>query len=36
MKLREVYPALFVTTVVATSIGTAAVSITCALFPQLG
>lgn len=36
MKLKEVYPYLFVTTVIATSIGTAAVAITCALFPQLG
>ena len=35
MKLREVYPPLFVTTVVATTCGTAAVIITCALFPGL-
>lgn len=35
MKLREVYPPLFVTTVIATTCGTAAVIITCALFPGL-
>ena len=35
MKLREVYPPLFITTVVATTCGTAAVIITCALFPGL-
>ena len=35
MKLREVYPPLFITTVIATTCGTAAVIITCALFPGL-
>lgn len=35
MKLREVYPALFVTTVIATTIGTAAVTLMCVLFPGL-
>ena len=35
MKLREVYPPLFITTVVATTCGTIAVIITCALFPGL-
>lgn len=35
MKLKEVYPTLFVTTVVATTIGTAAVAIMCLLFPGL-
>lgn len=35
-RLREVYPALFVTTVVATTVGTAVVALTCTLFPQLG
>lgn len=35
MKLREVYPPLFITTVVATTCGTIAVIIMCALFPGL-
>lgn len=35
MKLREVYPPLFITTVVATTSGTIAVIIMCALFPGL-
>lgn len=35
MKLREVYPPLFITTVVATTCGTIAVIVTCALFPGL-
>lgn len=35
MKLREIYPYMFITTVVATSCGTAAVAIMCALFPGL-
>jgi len=35
MKLKEVYPTLFVTTVVATTIGTAAVALMCLLFPGL-
>lgn len=35
MKLKEVYPYLFVTTVLATSCGTAAVIAMCALFPSL-
>lgn len=35
MKLREIYPAMFITTVVATSCGTAAVALMCALFPGL-
>lgn len=33
MKLKDVYPAMFITTVVATSIGTAAVALMCTLFP---
>ena len=36
MKLKEVYPALFVTTVIATTIGTAVVTLVCTLFPGLG
>lgn len=35
MKLKEVYPALFVTTVIATTVGTAAVTLMCVLFPGL-
>lgn len=35
MKLREVYPPLFITTVVATTCGTIAVIVMCALFPGL-
>lgn len=35
MKLREVYPPLFITTVVATTCGTISVIIMCALFPGL-
>ncbi len=35
LKLKEVYPALFVTTVIATTIGTAAVTLMCVLFPGL-
>ena len=35
MKLREVYPPLFITTVVATTSGTIAVIVMCALFPGL-
>ena len=35
MKLKEVYPALFVTTVSATTVGTAAVTLMCVLFPGL-
>lgn len=35
MKLREVYPSLFVTTVIATTCGTACVTLICALFPGL-
>jgi len=35
MKLKEIYPAMFITTVVATSCGTAAVALMCALFPGL-
>ena len=35
MKLKEIYPSMFVTTVVATTCGTAAVCLTCALFPGL-
>lgn len=35
MKLKEVYPYLFVTTVVATTIGTAVVTLMCWLFPGL-
>lgn len=33
MKLKEVYPAMFVTTVVATTIGTAVVALMCTVFP---
>jgi len=36
MKLREIYPAMFITTVVATTCGTAAVALICTLFPGLG
>lgn len=36
MKLKEVYPALFVTTVIATTIGTAVVTLMCTFFPGLG
>ena len=35
MKLKEVYSALFVTTVIATTVGTAAVTLMCVLFPGL-
>gem|GEM_PF-205236 len=35
MKLREIYPSMFITTVVATSVGTGVVALTCALFPSL-
>lgn len=35
MKLKEIYPAMFVTTVLATTCGTIAVCLMCALFPGL-
>ena len=35
MKLKEIYPAMFITTVVATTCGTIAVCVICALFPGL-
>ncbi|MCI2056603.1 MAG: hypothetical protein LKJ86_05585 [Oscillibacter sp.] len=35
MKLKEIYPSMFVTTVVATTCGTATVALLCALFPGL-
>lgn len=35
MKLREIYPPMFITTVIATTCGTAAVIVMCALFPGL-
>jgi len=35
MKLREIYPSMFITTVVATTCGTAAVVLMCTLFPGL-
>ena len=35
MKLREIYPPMFITTVIATTSGTAAVIVMCALFPGL-
>lgn len=35
MKLKEIYPSMFITTVVATSLGTLAVALMCALFPGL-
>lgn len=35
MKLREIYPSMFITTVIATTCGTAAVALMCALFPGL-
>ena len=35
MKLKEIYPAMFITTVLATTCGTIAVCLMCALFPGL-
>ena len=35
MKLREIYPPMFITTVIATTCGTIAVIVMCALFPGL-
>lgn len=35
MKLREIYPPMFITTVIATTCGTVAVIVMCALFPGL-
>ncbi len=35
MKLKEIYPSMFVTTVFATTCGTATVALLCALFPGL-
>lgn len=35
MKLKEIYPSMFITTVVATTCGTITVAILCALFPGL-
>jgi H+/gluconate symporter-like permease len=35
MKLKEVYPSLFITTVVGTTCGTVAVALMCAFFPGL-
>ena len=35
MKLKEIYPSMFVTTVIATTCGTIAVAFMCTLFPGL-
>lgn len=35
MKLKEIYPSMFVTTVIATTCGTIAVALMCTLFPSL-
>ena len=35
MKLKEIYPPMFITTVIATTCGTIAVIVMCALFPGL-
>ena len=35
MKLKEIYPPMFITTVIAMTCGTIAVIVMCALFPGL-